>query len=85
MEFSKLWLAGNAAVSGFLILLCIFGVNIVEITIAQLGLTATSAAFYFWKAKNENRAKYAQKFIRQWAKEFGLDAVAQIMEIILRD
>lgn len=31
MEFSKFWLIGNTAVSLFLILLCIFGLQIVEI------------------------------------------------------
>ena len=29
MEFSKFWLIGNTAVSLFLILLCIFGLQIV--------------------------------------------------------
>ena len=26
--------------------------------------TATATGYYFWKAKNENRAKYAQKFLK---------------------
>lgn len=85
MEFSKLWMAGNAAISLILIILCACGVEIVEVTIAQLGLTTASAGFYFWKSKNENRAKYAQKFMRSWAKEYGPEAAARITEIVLKD
>ena len=80
MEFSKFWLIGNTAVSLFLILLCIFGVPI-----AQLALTTAAGGFYYWKAKNENRAKYAQKFMKQWAKEYGPETAARIAEIVLKD
>ena len=41
--------------------------------------------FYLWKAKNENRAKYAQKFIKLFAKEYGVDAAIQVAEIVLKD
>ena len=85
MEFSKFWLIGNTTVSLLLILLCIFGVPIVEITVAQLALTTAAGGFYYWKAKNENRAKYAQKFMDEWAEKYGPESVAQIMEIVLKD
>lgn len=85
MEFSKLWLIGNAMVSLILIFLCACGVQIVEITIAQIGMTTASVGFYFWKAKNENRAKYAQKFMKQWAEKYGPEAAARITEIVLKD
>jgi len=34
---------------------------VTEITLAVLAETTASSGFYLWKAKNENRAKYAQK------------------------
>lgn len=85
MEFSKFWLIGNTAVSLFLILLCIFGLQIVEITVAQLAMTTAAGGFYYWKAKNENRAKYAQKFMKQWAKKYGPETAARIAEIVLKE
>lgn len=44
-----------------------------------------ATAFYFWKAKNENRSKYALKFVRKLADKYGLDATARIIESVLKD
>ena len=44
-----------------------------------------ATAFYFWKAKNENRSKYALKFVRELAVKYGLDATARIIESVLKD
>ena len=44
-----------------------------------------ATAFYFWKAKNENRSKYALKFVRELADKYGLDATARIIESVLKD
>ena len=44
-----------------------------------------ATAFYFWKAKNENRSKYALKFVRELADKYGLDATARINETVLKD
>lgn len=41
--------------------------------------------FYLWKSKNENRAKYAQKFIRLVADRYGVDAAIRIAEVVLKD
>lgn len=41
--------------------------------------------FYLWKAKNENRAKYAQKFLREIAKEWDSETAIRIAEIVLKD
>lgn len=41
--------------------------------------------FYFWKAKNENRAKYQQKFITKWAKEYGVESALRAAETVLKD
>ncbi len=42
-------------------------------------------AFYLWKAKNENRAKYAQRFVKQFANTYGIDAAIRIAEVVLKD
>lgn len=47
--------------------------------------TATSTAFYYWKAKNENRAKYAQTFLKDIGNEWGTDTALRIAEIVLKD
>ena len=44
-----------------------------------------ATAFYFWKAKNENRSKYALKFVRELADKYGLDATARNIESVLKD
>lgn len=44
-----------------------------------------ATAFYFWKAKNENRSKYALEFVRELADKYGLDATARIIESVLKD
>lgn len=44
-----------------------------------------ATAFYFWKAKNENRSKYALNFVRELADKYGLDATARIIESVLKD
>ena len=44
-----------------------------------------ATAFYIWKAKNENRSKYALKFVRELADKYGLDATARIIESVLKD
>ncbi len=41
--------------------------------------------FYLWKAKNENRAKYAQQFVEKMADKYGMDAAALFAEIVLKD
>lgn len=42
-------------------------------------------ALYLWKAKNENRAKYAQRFVKQFANTYGIDAAIRIAEVVLKD
>lgn len=41
--------------------------------------------FYLWKAKNENRAKYAQRFLHDIAKEWGPETALRMAEIVLKD
>lgn len=44
-----------------------------------------ATGFYYWKAKNENRSKYALEFVRELADKYGLDATARIIEAVLKD
>lgn len=53
--------------------------------VAVLAETTSSSGFYLWKAKNENRAKYAQKYMDKWAEKYGPEAAARIAEIVLKD
>ena len=41
--------------------------------------------FYYWKSKNENRAKYAQRFLNKFADKYGADAALRAAEIVLKD
>lgn len=47
--------------------------------------TGTATGYYFWKSKNENRAKYAQAFLRSMANEWGSDVAVRMAEIVLKD
>lgn len=47
--------------------------------------TATATGYYFWKAKNENRAKYAQQFLERLADKWGTEAALRVAEIVLKD
>ena len=47
--------------------------------------TGVSTGYYYWKSKNENRAKYAQKFIREISGEWGTETAVRIAEIVLKD
>lgn len=47
--------------------------------------TAIYDAVYAYKTKCENRAKYAQKFIKDLAETYGLDSVANVLSTILQD
>lgn len=47
-------------------------------------LTAAHS-FYYWKSKNENRAKGTQKLIKDLASKYGIESAAQFAEIIYKD
>ena len=56
-------------------------------TVAGLSWAETAAcnAFYFWKAKHENRIKLAERMIKDLADQYGIEAVTNLTNIILRD
>lgn len=41
--------------------------------------------FYYWKSKNENRSKYAQRFVNSYANKYGVDAAIKMAEVVLKD
>ena len=92
MEFSKTMLALQYIVSLILLVAVVAGV-FTGYDVTALAVLAGSSiigdgavtGFYFWKSKNENRAKYAQEFMDRYAHEYGPDAAANIAGIVLRD
>lgn len=56
-------------------------------TVACLSWAEVAAAhgFYYWKAKNENRAKGTQRLIKELAETYGVDAAARFAELIYKD
>ena len=42
-------------------------------------------AFYLWKAKNENRSKYAMRYIDKYGERYGTEAALRLAEIVLKD
>ena len=92
MEFSKKLLLCSAAVTLILTAMTIWMSQIgcpldAMLVITPLSWTETGAAtgFYFWKAKNENRAKYAQQFLREITKDWDAETAIRIAEIVLKD
>lgn len=47
--------------------------------------TGAATGFYYWKSKNDNRAKYAQRFVKKFAADHGIDAALRIAEVVLKD
>lgn len=93
MEFSKKMLVFHIFISVCLCITTIVGTFVQGVDVTAVGILAgTSFAtdgawggFYYWKSKNENRAKYAQKFVRLFAKEYGIDAALRVSELVLKD
>lgn len=92
MEFSKKLLFFSWGITLILTLLTI------SFSISQLPLdalliiaplswaeTGTATAFYYWKSKNENRTKYGQMFLREFAEKWGSEVAVRMAEIVLKD
>lgn len=92
LETSKKILGGSWIAAVTLTVMVIIGtfaqVSVSDLTIlAGAAWTELTAAhgFYYWKAKNENRAKGAQKLVRELAADYGIDAAARFAEIVFKD
>ncbi len=92
METSKKILAGSWAAT-IVLTLAVIVLSFVDKDATNVTILAGSAwaeltaahGFYYWKAKNENRAKGAQRLIKKLADQHGIDAAAQFAEIIYKD
>ncbi len=92
MEFSKKMLVLHIFIS---VILCgitvagtIWGWEISAVAVlagTSLVTDGTWGGFYLWKSKNENRAKYAQRFLKQFASQYGADVALRAAEIVLKD
>lgn len=49
------------------------------------GQLALVIGAYQWKSKNENRSKHAMGLVRELADKYGIEAVVQIAEIVLKE
>lgn len=85
METSKKLLIGSAAASTVCIILNVLGVLSVEVTLAAIGFATAIGMFYLWKAKNENRSKYAIKYIESLPETYTAEEKARFLEIVLKD
>lgn len=92
MEFSKKLMFFSWSVTLVLTTLAIwFSVKMISVEAMNIimglswAVTDTATGFYFWKAKNENRAKYAHKFLKDFTKEWDSETAIRMAEIVLKD
>lgn len=92
MEFSKKMLLLHITISVALCSITVVGTvkgwDVSAIAIlagTSLVTDGTWGGFYLWKSKNENRAKYAQRFLKQFAGQYGADVALRAAEIVLKD
>ena len=52
---------------------------------AVIGFATAIGMFYLWKAKNENRSKYAIKYIKSLPETYTAEEKARFLEIVLKD
>lgn len=92
MEFSKklLYFSWGITIVLTLLLIC-FSLKMLPldalaiVTPLSWAETGTATAFYYWKAKNENRAKYSQMFLRDYTEQWGSEIAIRMAEIVLKD
>lgn len=92
MEFSKKMLVLHIFISVLLCGITVAGTILSKDVNAVAVLAGTSlvtdgtwGGFYLWKSKNENRAKYAQRFLNRFAGQYGADVALRAAEIVLKD
>lgn len=44
-----------------------------------------AVGFYYWKAKNENRSKYAMALVQDLAEKYGIENVISLANTVLKD
>lgn len=58
---------------------------VVAISAGWDALTLAAVGFYYWKAKNENRSKYAMRLVKELAREYGMENVVSLANTVLKD
>lgn len=56
-----------------------------SVALAIWGEVAAANSFYLLKARRENKAKYAQEFIKELANTYGIENVTNVLGIVLQD
>jgi len=92
MEFSKKITLLSWAVALILTLfavifpLCNLSIEgiFVALPLSWAEVTAVNS-FYLWKAKNENRSKYAMRYIDKIAKKHDIETAIRVSEVVLKD
>jgi hypothetical protein len=59
--------------------------NVTTISALWDAQLAVAVGFYYWKAKNENRSKYAMQLIKDLAERYEIEYVVHLAEVILKD
>ncbi len=88
MEWSKrILIFSYSVLMGLLVvfLACEDKVSTATVVCAWIVECGAATGFYFWKAKNENRSKYALRFIEKLADKYGIDSVGRILDTVLKD
>lgn len=92
IEFSKVALLVQFGISTLLTLLSVaaffMGKDVSSLGMLTGGSIAADGAitsFYLWKAKTENRAKYAERFALKVAEKYGIESALQLTEIVLKE
>lgn len=92
MEFSKKMLVFSWSVTLILTVLTIW-LSLKQLPVDAMYVitplswaeTGTATGFYFWKARTENRAKYAQRFLKECTAEWGAETAVRLAEIVLKE
>lgn len=49
------------------------------------GAVGVVQTFYYWKSKNDNRHKYAMRYVDKIADKYGIEVAIRIAEVVLKD
>lgn len=92
MSTSKIILLADFIVAFLLLAAVILGAclgwdtsQVAAISIGWDAQLATAVGFYYWKAKNENRSKYAMQMVERLAEKYGMENVINLAQVVLKD
>lgn len=92
MSTSKIILLADFIVAFLLLAAVILGAclswdtsQVAAISIGWDAQLATAVGFYYWKAKNENRSKYAMQMVERLAEKYGMENVVNLAQVVLKD